>query len=76
MGETWSSHPSKLERVLRHYDQQRKNTFDHRRPADRCVFWLGNPHADTWPLLHDYFGTRTEDFSEMRETCTLVGKVL
>ena len=31
------------------------------RPADRCGFWLGNPHAETWPLLHDYFGTRTEE---------------
>ena len=28
-------------------------------PADRCGLWLGNPHADTWPLLHAYFGTRT-----------------
>ncbi len=27
----------------------------------RCGFWLGNPHADTWPLLHRYFGTRNED---------------
>lgn len=30
-------------------------------PADRCGFWLGNPHPDTWPLLHDYFGTSTEE---------------
>ena len=30
------------------------------RPADRCAFWLGNPHNDTWPILHAYFGTRTE----------------
>lgn len=29
-------------------------------PADRCGFWLGNPHADTWPILHAYFGTKTE----------------
>ncbi|MFH1085531.1 MAG: uroporphyrinogen decarboxylase family protein [Chloroflexota bacterium] len=28
---------------------------------DRCGFWLGNPHADTWPLLHAYFGTATEE---------------
>jgi uroporphyrinogen decarboxylase len=32
-----------------------------RRPAPRCGFWLGNPHADTWPILHRYFGTRTEE---------------
>ena len=29
--------------------------------ADRCGFWLGNPHPDTWPLYHDYFGTSTEE---------------
>jgi len=28
-------------------------------PAPRCGFWLGNPHADTWPILHRYFGTKT-----------------
>ncbi len=30
-------------------------------PADRCGFWLGNPHPDTWPILHEYFGTETEE---------------
>ena len=29
--------------------------------SDRCGFWLGNPHADTWPILHKYFGTETEE---------------
>ena len=29
--------------------------------ADRCGFWLGNPHADTWPILHRYFDTNTEE---------------
>ncbi len=29
--------------------------------ADRCGFWLGNPHPDTWPLLHRYFGTVAEE---------------
>ncbi len=32
-----------------------------RSPAPRCGFWLGNPHAETWPILHRYFGTRTEE---------------
>jgi len=32
-----------------------------RRPAPRCGFWLGNPHADTWPILHRYFGTKMEE---------------
>lgn len=29
--------------------------------ADRCGFWLGNPHKDSWPILHKYFGTVTEE---------------
>ncbi len=29
--------------------------------ADQCGFWLGNPHRDSWPALHAYFGTRTEE---------------
>jgi uroporphyrinogen decarboxylase len=28
-----------------------------RQPADRVGLWLGNPHHDTWPILHEYFGT-------------------
>jgi uroporphyrinogen decarboxylase len=36
-----------------------------RRPAPRCGFWLGNPHADTWPILHSYFGTKSEE--ELRQ---------
>ena len=28
--------------------------------VDRCGFWLGNPHVDAWPILHRYFGTRSE----------------
>jgi uroporphyrinogen decarboxylase len=34
-------------------------------PVERCGFWLGNPHPDTWPILHRYFGTRTEE--ELRQ---------
>ncbi len=33
--------------------------------ADRCGFWLGNPHEDTWSLLHRYFGTTHEE--ELRQ---------
>lgn len=29
--------------------------------TDRCGFWLGHPHTDTWPILHKYFGTSTEE---------------
>lgn len=28
--------------------------------VERCGFWLGNPHPDTWPILHQYFGTSSE----------------
>lgn len=29
--------------------------------ADRTGFWLGNPHWETWPILHDYFGTDDDE---------------
>lgn len=32
-----------------------------RKPADRCGFWLGNPHWETWPILFDFFGTKDEE---------------
>lgn len=31
-----------------------------REPVARCGFWAGKPHAETWPRLHRYFGTHTE----------------
>jgi len=34
--------------------------------ADRCGFWLGNPHADTWPIYHRYFGTTTPEELRVR----------
>jgi uroporphyrinogen decarboxylase len=30
-------------------------------PADRCGLWLGNPHPESWPALHAYFGTAIEE---------------
>jgi uroporphyrinogen decarboxylase len=27
----------------------------------RCGFWLGNPHPDSWPRLHAFFGTTEEE---------------
>ncbi len=30
-------------------------------PVPRTGFWLGNPHPETWPILHRYFGTRSEE---------------
>jgi uroporphyrinogen decarboxylase len=29
--------------------------------ADRAGFWLGNPHPDTWPILHRHLGTGSEE---------------
>ena len=41
--------------------RERIRTILSGREADRCGFWLGNPHTDMWPILHDYFGTSTEE---------------
>jgi uroporphyrinogen decarboxylase len=35
-------------------------------PADRCGFWLGNPHPDSLPLYHKYFGTSTLDELQLK----------
>jgi uroporphyrinogen decarboxylase len=39
--------------------RERVHAIIARKPADRCGFWLGNPHPDTLPLYHRYFGTKT-----------------
>ncbi len=33
--------------------------------ADRCGFWLGNPDPATWPILHEYMKTNSEE--ELRQ---------
>lgn len=40
--------------------RERVRTIISGKAADRCGFWLGNPHPDTWPVYHAYFGTRSE----------------
>lgn len=35
-------------------------------PADRCGFWLGNPHKETRPRLHAYFQAGSDE--ELRQT--------
>jgi uroporphyrinogen decarboxylase len=37
--------------------RERVRTIISGKPADRCGFWLGNPHGDTWPIYYQYFGT-------------------
>ncbi|MFC1677780.1 uroporphyrinogen decarboxylase family protein [Planctomycetota bacterium] len=41
--------------------RQRIKTIIAGQKADRCGFWLGNPHADTWPIIHKFFATSTEE---------------
>jgi uroporphyrinogen decarboxylase len=31
------------------------------RPVDRCGYWTGNPHADSWPKLFEHLGCRTPE---------------
>lgn len=45
--------------------RERIKTIISGKSADRCGLWLGNPHPDTWPILHKYFGTSTEE--ELRQ---------
>jgi uroporphyrinogen decarboxylase len=37
-----------------------------RQETDRCGFWLGKPHPDTWPLLHRHFGTASDEELRVR----------
>ena len=41
--------------------RERIKNIINKQSADRCGFWLGNPHPDSWQGLHNYFGTRTEE---------------
>ena len=45
--------------------RQRIRTIISGQAADRCGFWLGNPHPDTWPIYHKYF--RTSNQEELRQ---------
>lgn len=39
--------------------RERIHSIIARKPTDRCGFWLGNPHPETLPIYHRYFGTKT-----------------
>ncbi len=41
--------------------RERIRAIINREDTDRSGFWLGNPHGDTWPLYHEYFGTDTNE---------------
>ncbi len=37
-----------------------------RKAADRCGFWVGNPHPDSLPGYHAWFGTSTLEEIHLR----------
>ena len=37
--------------------RERIKTIISGQAADRCGFWLGNPHEEMWPILEKHFGT-------------------
>jgi uroporphyrinogen decarboxylase len=41
--------------------RERIRTIISGQPADRTGFWLGNPYPESWPILHRYFGTKTDE---------------
>ena len=41
--------------------RERIQTIINGEKADRCGFWLGNPHPDSWANLHAYFDTTSEE---------------
>ena len=41
--------------------RERIRTIISGEPADRCGLWLGNPHADTWPIYLDAFGVSDQE---------------
>ena len=45
--------------------RQRITQLIAREPVDHNGFWLGNPDPATWPILHEYFGTKSEE--DLRE---------
>ena len=49
-------------------NRERIKTIFSGREADRCGFWLGMPHKDTWPIYLKYFG-----FSEPEELRRFLG---
>ena len=41
----------------------------------RCGLWMGKPNIKTWPLIHDYFKTQTEEEwrLKMSDDCRWIG---
>jgi uroporphyrinogen decarboxylase len=43
--------------------------------VERCGLWLGKPNVDTWPILHAYFKTQTEEEwrRKLNDDCRWIG---
>ena len=41
--------------------RERVQAIVSRKPVDRCAYWTGLPHKDSWPRLLSYFGCRTPE---------------
>ncbi len=43
--------------------------------VERCGLWLGKPNVHTWPVLHDYFKTQTEEEwrRKLHDDCRWIG---
>jgi uroporphyrinogen decarboxylase len=43
--------------------------------VERCGLWLGKPNVATWPILHAYFGTQTEEQwrQKLGDDCRWIG---
>jgi uroporphyrinogen decarboxylase len=44
-------------------------------PVERCGLWLGKPNVNTWPILHNYFKTQTEEEwrQKLNDDCRWIG---
>lgn len=42
-------------------NRERIRTIIRGEAADRCGFWLGMPHPDTWPIYLEHFGVNSEE---------------
>ena len=41
--------------------QERITAIVEGKPVDRCGYWTGNPHGDSWPGLFKYFNCKTPE---------------
>ncbi|MDR3709248.1 MAG: uroporphyrinogen decarboxylase family protein [Capsulimonadaceae bacterium] len=54
--------------------RERINTIFAGGKPDRCGFWLGNPHTDTWPLYFNHFGIETDEPTPVSDAGNVVSQ--